>query len=610
LSRPDPALIVTPVGGLTTTEAGGVVSFTLELNDQPGANVSVIIENGNSDEGVLSSTAITFTSGDWNVPQTITVTGQDDDVVDGNQTYDITFGVTSSDIQFNAISTNTSPLTLTNTDDDTAGVTVTPASLVTEYNVSDTFTVKLTSQPSVNVTVVLSSSDTAQGTVSPSSMTFSAGNWNVVQTATVTGANPTPGDNTYAIDLDVTSADTDYDGLVLFLPAVNSYSTVSIVATDASAAEPANSGTFTVSRDGNTTFDLLVNYTVSNASTATSGADYVALSGSLTILAGQASATIAVTPLNDSLDESDETVVVAISAGDGYAADAATATITIADDDAPPGASFSANQSVAEGSMVIVTVTLSDAALSYPVQVPYSVSGTATNPGDHNAQNGVITINSGTTGSLSFTTVNDSLNEGNETVVFTMGSPTNATVGTRDVTTVTIIDDDTNTDNTPPAASFSANQTVTEGSTVTVTVTLSGLALSYPVQVPYSVSGTATNPNDHSAQDGTVTITSGTTGSLSFTTASDSLSEGNETVIITMGSPTNATPGATTVTTVTIIDGNNGGTGGDGDETGADSGGGALNLGLLFALFVLRVLVGDTHRYRSPATMRVKLMPN
>ena len=65
-----------------------------------------------------------------------------------------------------------------------------------------------------------------------------------------------------------------------------------------------------------------------------------------------------------------------------------------------PQADFSVNQMVSEGSNVTVTVLLSGEAPAYPVKVPYNVSGTAINPYDHNASDGVIVISSGTTGSL------------------------------------------------------------------------------------------------------------------------------------------------------------------------------------------------------------------
>ena len=80
----------------------------------------------------------------------------------------------------------------TNTDDDTAGITVTPTSgLITSEigGEAPTFTVVLTSQPTANVVIGLSSSDTTEGTVSPVSLTFTSANWNTPQTVTVHGVN-------------------------------------------------------------------------------------------------------------------------------------------------------------------------------------------------------------------------------------------------------------------------------------------------------------------------------------------------------------------------------------------------------------------------------------
>src|SRR5439155_13925493 len=70
--------------------------------------------------------------------------------------------------------------------------------------------------------------------------------------------------------------------------------TVTISPTDSTAAEPSQTGRFTVKRDGDLTANLIVGYTVSG--TATSGADYTALAGSVTIPAGAASADIVLTP--------------------------------------------------------------------------------------------------------------------------------------------------------------------------------------------------------------------------------------------------------------------------------------------------------------------------
>jgi len=98
-------------------------------------------------------------------------------------------------------------------------------------------------------------------------------------------------------------------------------------------------------------------------------------------------------------------------------------------------------QTVSEGSTVTVDVFLSGAAPAYPVTIPYTVKGSTTNPDDHNAVNGVITINSDTTGNLVFNTVDDGFNgEADETVVFEIQTPSNAVLGARRKHTVTLIE--------------------------------------------------------------------------------------------------------------------------------------------------------------------------
>ena len=55
-----------------------------------------------------------------------------------------------------------------------------------------------------------------------------------------------------------------------------------------------------------------MNYTV--AGTATAGSDYTALAGSVVIPAGSLTATVTVTPINDTAVEPDETVVATLGA--------------------------------------------------------------------------------------------------------------------------------------------------------------------------------------------------------------------------------------------------------------------------------------------------------
>ncbi len=115
----------------------------------------------------------------------------------------------------------------------------------------------------------------------------------------------------------------------------NPLPTVSMTDTDVSASEPGNdTATLTLDRTGDVTAALTVNYTV--AGTATNGADYGTLDGTLTIPAGAASVPLEIIPLDDTLAEGAETIVVTLTGSTFYNLDASySVTITIADDEAP-----------------------------------------------------------------------------------------------------------------------------------------------------------------------------------------------------------------------------------------------------------------------------------
>jgi hypothetical protein len=108
-----------------------------------------------------------------------------------------------------------------------------------------------------------------------------------------------------------------------------------------------------------------------------------------------------------------------------------------------------------------------------------------------------------------------------------------------------------------PLVNLAIDQTVSEGSTVTVAVFLSGPAPAYPVAVPYTVGGSAINPEDHDAVDGVITINSGTIGNLVFHTVDDGISgEVADSVVFELRAPSQAVPGSRRKHTVTIIEDN------------------------------------------------------
>src|SRR5439155_1104749 len=120
-------ITVTPTSGLTTTEAGGSATFTIVLTSQPTADVTIGLSSSNTAEGTVTPASVILTPANWNVAQTVTITGVDNPVDDGDITYLIvTEPAPSTDRDYSRL--NASDVSVTNIDDDTAGIVVTPTS--------------------------------------------------------------------------------------------------------------------------------------------------------------------------------------------------------------------------------------------------------------------------------------------------------------------------------------------------------------------------------------------------------------------------------------------------------------------------------------------------
>jgi uncharacterized repeat protein (TIGR01451 family) len=84
---------VDPVSGLTTTEAGGMAAFSVELTCPPFHEVVIpSIASDDASEGVADVSMLSFTAANWTAPQLVTATGQDDPLLDGDIPYGIALG--------------------------------------------------------------------------------------------------------------------------------------------------------------------------------------------------------------------------------------------------------------------------------------------------------------------------------------------------------------------------------------------------------------------------------------------------------------------------------------------------------------------------------------
>ncbi len=225
--------------------------------------------------------------------------------------------------------------------------------------------------------------------------------------------------------------------------------------------------------------------------------------------------------------------------------------------DAPGGAvtvGFSAATPTTNESQSASIVVELSAASREIVTVTYAVTGGTATSSDATVDGTTITFMPGELAkTISIAVTNDTLDEPDETLAVTLSAPVNAALGAATTSTLTIVDDDS-----PPTIELAqATAKVTEAmTTVSLTVQLS-TASGFAVSVPFAVTGTADKPDDYTIGGGasTVMVPAGaTSATIAVNVKADTLDEANETVIVTLGTPTNATAGAVMSETLTIED--------------------------------------------------------
>ena len=346
--------------------------------------------------------------------------------------------------------------------------------------------------------------------------------------------------------------------------------------------------TITVTRTGASGDAVSVNYATGSGSAtggaacaAGSGVDYVSTNGTLNFAAGVTMQTFNVTVCTDNLFEGSETVNLALSTPTTPAVLGTpnTAVLTLTDNETIPTLQFSSATYTNADDIAVLGITTEEFAPSVAtitvtrtgatdnaVSVNYAtMGGTAT--GGASCTTGVDYIS--TSGTLNFafgdlsktfniTVCTDALFEGDETVGLVLTNPVGGALGTPNSATLTITDNEVQ-----PAVQFnSATYTVGEGGgSATVTVTRTG-ATDNVVSVNYATSnGTATGGaacaagTDYDSTSGTLNFAAGDT-SKTFTVAicEDVLAEGDETVNLTLTSPTGGVLGTPNTAVLTITD--------------------------------------------------------
>ncbi len=556
-------IMISPTTGLVTTEGGGSASFSVVLGTQPTANVTFTLASSDTTEGTVAPSTLTFTKDNWNTSQPVLVSGVTDAVDDGDIPYTIvTAAATSSDLNYSGY--DPSDVSVTNMDDDTAGFDITPTSglTTTEAGGTATFKVKLTSQPTADVTLPLSSSTPAEGTVSPVSLKFTPSNWMNLQTVTAKGVNDSVADGNIAysiITAPATSSDTTYNGLNASDVSVtnNDDDTAGVIVTQLPNLTSTETG-------GTTSFKVKLatlptsNVTIALASNDTSEGTITTPSTlTFTSANGRNDQTVTIKGVNDTLVDGD--VGYKIITGDTASSDPKYDDIVVDDVDISnrddeavkfSTSTMTVNESAGTANVEVqVTGTVLE---NRPVSVKYAtVDGSAQGNVDFASATGTLIFEEGqpTRQTITIPLNNDTTGEPNETFTVALSAPTNTILASPTTMTVNIPAND--------AVSFSVS-TVSVQETVgnaTFTVKLNGPNTTQNVNVGYATSdGTATEGTDYTATSGVLTFTPNQT-SKTFTVPilNDAAMEADEAFSVVLTASDTASLATPSTEVVTIL---------------------------------------------------------
>ena len=310
---------------------------------------------------------------------------------------------------------------------------------------------------------------------------------------------------------------------------------------DAAAVTEGGDSTFTISLSPASGRTVTVNYSTASGTAASPG-DFDAVSNqTVTFTAGDVSEQVVISTNDDATDEATESYNVTLSSPSAATIADGSGAAAINDNDGP---SLSIdNVSVNEGAGNAVFTVTPSAPSPEAITVQYTTAnGTAVSPGDFTGNASPLTLTipaNQPSGTISIPIVNDSTDELDETFLVNLANATNATIADSQGQG-TIVDNDgptiTVTDQSPSESA---------GSTV-FTVSLSGTSVQ-TVTVQYETDdGTATSPVDYTGTSSvqTLTFTPGQTSkSVPVPILEDAIDEANETFLLNLSNPTNASFG-------------------------------------------------------------------
>ena len=162
-------------------DEGTARSYTVELTEAPTGTVRVTVAGASGTDVTLSRNRLTFTTTNWGIPQTVTVTAREDgDAVDDTVTltHTVSRGGGYDDVVL-------PDLEVTVADND-GGIVASPAALTVAEGGTGSYGLTLTRRPTSDVTVTVM--EAAGVTADQATLTFTADNWDTAQPVTVTGS--------------------------------------------------------------------------------------------------------------------------------------------------------------------------------------------------------------------------------------------------------------------------------------------------------------------------------------------------------------------------------------------------------------------------------------
>jgi hypothetical protein len=342
-------------------------------------------------------------------------------------------------------------------------------------------------------------------------------------------------------------------------------STVSVVVLDNKGAESlatqgSNTARFNVTRQGDTTSSLTVNYSLTG--TADNGNDYNKLSGTVTFAAGSTNTSIYIRPIDDLLWEENETVVLNLLANPNYNLGIDNSATALIVDNEQATISVKVNDGKAAETLVSQTPNPGSFTLTRygninnELAVNYTLSGTATNDSDYNSLNGIAIFAPGaTTTTVTVNPINDLEIEDTETVILTITEGELYNLDPVNYATITINDNDKPTVN---IAISDGNVAETINSEIPnsgkFTLTRTGNIVN-SLTVNYTIGGTASNGIDYKELTGNITFAAGSNKTtIDIIALDDFEAESNESLILTITADNNYNLGSSKSAQIFIKD--------------------------------------------------------